>query len=368
MSASCNRANIEIVASAGSYQVQISPGYYARLLQSPPDDTVIICDARFATALTAAGCQVIALAADERTKSLENIPHLMVWLRELGARRSTHILAIGGGVIQDAASFSAAIYMGGLRWSYVPTTLLGMADSCIGGESAINAGPYKSLAGGFHPPSQVIIDTEFLRTLPPIEIAAGLCEAAKICFCRDGEVFAAYRALTPSVTMMQSSADEIISLSLHAKKWFIEKDEFGRTEQQLLDFGHCFGHAIEAASHYAMPHGIAAGFGMLCAIRLSHSLNANLPLSGDTRFLEEHIGTLIAYAPDLPKQLAAIPIPVFLDRFQADKKHTASDFRVVLIDGTGRAVMQNLPRNAASLERVSDAFLTTRSSFRQAAA
>jgi len=199
---------------------------------------VILIDDYLTSVLPEGEGKVIYVTAVEGSKSLEQAAPIVAKLRELGAHRRTHLLAIGGGIIQDVATFVASIYMRGIPWSYLPTTLLGMVDSCVGGKSSINVYGYKNLVGNFYPPTEVIIDLDFLRTLNAEQIVGGLCEAAKICYARSAEEFAAYLADEPAVNMAPAQAERVVIRSLRGKQWFIEIDEFDQKERLLLNFGH----------------------------------------------------------------------------------------------------------------------------------
>jgi 3-dehydroquinate synthase len=157
--------------------------------------------------------------------------------------------------------------MRGVKWDYYPTTLASMMDSCIGGKSSINLGQRKNLIGNFHPPSRIIINPSYIKTLPKIEISAGISEGVKICFAKGNQEVESF---INHVRLWREKNDNSFLLSsieesLKAKKYFIEVDEFDQKERQLLNFGHSFGHAIESSSGYAIPHGIAVLVGMLAA-------------------------------------------------------------------------------------------------------
>ena len=134
--------SFEIQSSAGPYRVEIRTGLFADILKQT--GVVVLCDSRFARQLDQSGLEHLAVDAVETSKSLDAITDVVVKLRELGVNRQTHLMVIGGGIVQDIGAFIAAIYMRGLPWSYAPTTLLGMADSCIGGKSSINVEKYKN--------------------------------------------------------------------------------------------------------------------------------------------------------------------------------------------------------------------------------
>jgi 3-dehydroquinate synthase len=147
--------SFEINSSTGSYDVTVAQGAFAGSI-ARMGHASIVADEFFRERLTAGNA--IFLAATEEEKSLDRAPALIEQLRRAGANRSTHLVAVGGGVIQDISAFVASVYMRGLTWSYVPTTVLAMVDSCIGGKSSINVGPYKNLAGTFHPPQHIYVE------------------------------------------------------------------------------------------------------------------------------------------------------------------------------------------------------------------
>jgi len=268
-----------------------------------------------------------------------------VKMRQMGANRGTHLWAVGGGAIQDVAAFIAAIYMRGIAWTYIPTTLLGMVDSCIGGKSSINVGAYKNIVGTFHTPRTVLIDPDLTASLSAEQRVAGLVEAAKICFCRGGDVYAQYLAMNPRPDMSPSEFEPIIDLSLASKKWFIEIDEFDRAERLLLNFGHTFGHALEGASGYRLGHGVAVGIGVLCAAELSQMLQQSKP-DCVALTLTTHMRDLLQAVPNLAEITRGISVPDALDRLKADKKHETTHYRFVTIDPSGAAELVRLPRQA----------------------
>ena len=348
--------SFEIVASIGRYDVTVASGQFAdALAQIGPAS--IVADEFFATRMQDSGA--IFIAASEEEKSLDRAPALIEKLRGAGANRATHLVAVGGGVIQDISAFVASVYMRGLTWSYVPTTVLGMVDSCIGGKSSINVGPYKNLVGTFHPPQHIYVDPSLAETLPRDQFASGLIEAAKICFCRGGDSFERYVSHEPSITMSTAALEGVILESLHAKKHFIEIDEFDKKERLLLNFGHTFGHALEGASHYELPHGIGVGLGILCSLAFQRSRGvayAGAPMVAE---LTVHLDRLIRTLPSLDQVLAKLDLTDVLDRFASDKKHTPGKFTLILVDAAGTVQLEKIDRTPALDARLRDAIQTT---------
>ncbi len=334
--------SFEIKSALGAYQVEIEKGLYHDLLQTQ-DECLILCDERFAADFEKAGQKVIAVSASEENKSLKAIPDVIIAMRRMGINRGTRLIAVGGGIVQDVAAFCAAIYMRGLTWHYMPTTLLGMADSCIGGKSSINVGEYKNIVGTFNPPARVLIDPLLAETLSHEQKAAGLIEAAKICYCY--KAWKSYAALNPSLTMTTETATKVVAESLMAKKWFIETDEFDKGDRLLLNFGHTFGHAFEGASHFAISHGIGVGIGILCAGALTQKLGAKIENGSEWAAFEAHIKLLLRAVKDLSVHLKALQSQEVFERFKSDKKHSRDAYKIVIPSGRGTE-LRMLPKNA----------------------
>lgn len=335
--------SFDIAASTGRYPVDIAMGSLDALLARQDGDHVFVVDAFLRDRVVAAGNNPIVIAADEAAKSLDRMTDIIVALRDRGATRGTTLVAIGGGVVQDAAAFAASVYMRGLKWVYVPTTLLAMTDSCIGGKSSINVGLYKNLVGTIHPPQRVVVDPDLAGTLSAEQVAAGLCEAAKICLCRGTDYIDRYIALDPSVESSPADLEKIVELSLSGKKWFIEVDEFDRAERLILNFGHTFGHALEAASHFGVGHGIAVGLGMLAAIHMAVALHPQAKTPEITAF-RRHIGRLLTSVDGLDDVLATVDLDVLMKAFDSDKKHDRDYYAVILPNAEGQIERRLLPR------------------------
>lgn len=338
-----------VATSIGSYQVRIGEGQLASAIASAD---VVLVDAALAAGLPATDRPVIRLDASEDAKTLAGCERVILELREAGVRRGQRLVAVGGGVVQDVGTFVADVYMRGLPWSYVPTTLMAMADSCIGGKSSINVGEVKNLIGGIYPPTSVQVDPLFLDSLGPAAIGAGLSEAAKIAYCRGWECFTGY--LERFANFADAPA-ALIAHVLQAKKWFIEIDEFDRAERRLLNFGHTFGHALESAVGHSIPHGLAVSIGVLCA-----SAHPAAAQDERTDALRQHCLALLAMAPQaVARALAAFDPAVYERAFRSDKKHTADSFTLILPAHGGGVHECSQPATAASWSDISRATETT---------
>jgi 3-dehydroquinate synthase len=347
---------IEIRSSFDPYVVHIGRGAAREFVAG--SDAFLAADEGLLHAFAwLAGPRTIPLAAVESAKTLHAVADLVEALRDRGANRSSQLVAVGGGIVQDVATMAASVYMRGIRWTYCPTTLLGMVDSCIGGKSSINVGRYKNIAGNFHPPSRVVIDTDFCATLPLAQRVAGLCEAVKICFADTGTAFGDYLALAARADLPAGDLlPEVIALSISTKKRFIEEDEFDNGVRLHLNFGHTFGHALEAAGDFSISHGIAVGLGMLAALAFSEEQTPNVSAVPRVRALAAHVRDLISRVSDVGANLRAIDPEEALRRFKSDKKHKKDHFAVISLTVDGHLQRQFIPTGADSERRILRAF------------
>lgn len=338
-------ASFEVISRVKNYRVSIGEGLLGSRTWAEREH-LYLCDQFFTPKLVADGRSVISLVATEQAKSLDSMSEVIIRMREARATRETLLIAIGGGVIQDVATFCSSVYMRGIPWLYLPSTLLGMVDSCIGGKSAINVGPYKNIVGNYYPPEAILIDPGLTQSLGVEQKIGGLCESAKICYARGADEFQKYLSLEPTIDMSGMPLARLIDLSLGAKKWFVETDEFDQGVRLLLNFGHTFGHAIEGATGFRISHGVAVGIGVLAALyhaRVSRGIGRLAPRAV---VLEQHIRFLLGHIHDLPAVLASTSPSSLFDRFRADKKHTTENYVIISVDPRGDLQMFRLPRSA----------------------
>lgn len=350
-------SEIEIQASQGTYLVKIGHGQVEDLLKNQ-SIYVVIDESLLALFPWLAHDNALALVAREEEKTLEAAAKLIGRLRELGANRESEILAIGGGIVQDISTFVASTYMRGIRWSYCPTTLLGMVDSCIGGKSSINVGKYKNIAGNIYPPERIFVDTTFCETLPRVELISGLFEAVKICYAEKYNAFETFITLSGPDQQLNDPKylAEVIRLSLSTKKQFIEQDEFDLGIRLLLNFGHTFGHALEGASDFEISHGIAVGMGMLVALYFAEDfglLNSRVP----------RVIALQNYILDLMRQAGSVIHDVHnviperaLRCFKSDKKHTHTHYIIIAYGEDGYLQRVSVPISLKSERTILRAF------------
>ena len=203
---------------------------------------------------------LLVLEPGETLKSADNLCRLWETFAEAKLDRHSTVVAVGGGTVGDLVGFAAATYMRGLDIVQVPTTLLSMTDSAIGGKTAIDIEAGKNLVGTFHRPKAVIADTAFLATLPPEDLRSGMGEVIKYSFITEN-------ALPELLKSDKSPLCGIIAECIRAKAALAEADEFDRGPRMALNFGHTVGHAAEALSGFAVPHGFCVVWGCLCVLR-----------------------------------------------------------------------------------------------------
>jgi 3-dehydroquinate synthase len=280
----------------------------------------------------------IVLPAGEETKSFGHFARLCEDILGGGIDRGTMLVALGGGVIGDLAGFAAATLLRGIDFVQVPTTLLAQVDSSVGGKTAIDSRHGKNLVGAFHQPRLVLADTDALATLPERELRAGYAEIVKYGAIRDAAFFAWLEAKGAALLAGDAAArDEAIATSCRAKAAIVAADEREGGERALLNFGHTFGHALEAETGFgsALLHGEAVAIGMCLAADLSARLG--LCPAADAARLRRHLA-----ASGLP---VAIPAPngrrpaaaALLAHMRKDKKARDGSITLILCRGIGKA-------------------------------
>lgn len=278
------------------------------------------------------------IAAGEAHKTLHNFGAIIDALAALGATRDACVYALGGGVVGDLAGFAAACWMRGIDVVQLPTTLLAMVDSSVGGKTAVDIPQGKNLVGAFHPPRAVLADTTTLRTLPPRELRAGLAEVIKYGAIIDADFLHWLDTHRDALLAGDDALAEAIARSCAHKAAITARDPFEHGDRALLNFGHTFGHAIEAEQAagsggygHGLNHGEAVAVGMVLAARLSTALG--LAEAGDGDRLQALLARF-GLPTALPEGLEA---GALVARMRLDKKAQASGLRFVLWDGAGRA-------------------------------
>ena len=276
---------------------------------------------------------VLFLPPGERHKRLTQIERLASELALAGADRSSLLIAFGGGIVGDLAGFLAAIYMRGIDYVQVPTTLLAQVDSSVGGKTGVNLGVGKNLIGSFHHPRAVFADIDVLQTLPDRELRAGLFESVKAGIIRDPLLFRFMEQDSAAILAREPDAIERVTVaSIRIKANVVAIDERESGLRMILNYGHTLGHAIEAATNYRiLLHGEAIAWGMLAALQIALTRKTVAP--DQAQRIEQTIrayGPLPSFRSTAARLLAAAG---------HDKKNRAGTRRFILPKGIGNAIV-----------------------------
>jgi 3-dehydroquinate synthase len=362
---------VRVELGGRSYDIVVGSGLLARAGQElakvmPRPDAIIVTDSNLAAtghlevleqSLDAAAIarRTIALPPGEAAKSMARLGELLDRILDLGAERSTTIVAFGGGVIGDLAGFAAAIVLRGLDCIQIPTTLLAQVDSAIGGKTGINTRHGKNLVGAFHQPRLVLADPAVLASLPPRELRAGYAEVLKYGLIDRPDFFAWLEAHGKQVLAGKPAAQQHAVLeSCRAKAAVVAADEREAAARALLNFGHTFAHALEAITGYseALLHGEAVALGMVLAFELSVRLRLCPP--DDAMRVRAHLAAV--GLPTSRRMIRGVEFPThaLLAAMGHDKKAQGGRPRFVLTRGIGR-VFAGAGVETAELERLLDA-------------
>ncbi|GAB3031571.1 3-dehydroquinate synthase [Oleiagrimonas citrea] len=288
---------------------------------------------RVMTQLDGLHAQTLTLPDGESFKNLAHVERVFEALADMGASRDACVIALGGGVIGDLAGFAAACWMRGIDFLQMPTTLLAMVDSSVGGKTGVNLKAGKNLVGAFHQPCAVVADTDTLATLPDREYRAGLAEVVKYGALGDADFLTWLEA---HVDALNARDDAIIAKAIARccahKAAIVARDETERGERALLNLGHTFGHALETECGYGtLLHGEAVAIGMCQAAALSARLG--MADAADGERLAHLLQTL--QLPVTPP--AGVDSDALLAHMRLDKKNLGGRLRLVLWRGIGRA-------------------------------
>ncbi len=259
--------SLRIRSSQGEYAVHFQPTIAEVVAQAMAvEGALFVVDRKVADAYRDALAPVLAtepllIDATEEEKSFEGVGKVATWLLSKRANRNTMMVVIGGGITQDLASFTAHIYHRGMRWMFVPTTLLAMCDSCIGAKNGINFSHAKNQLGAFHSPTAVHVCVDFIRTLTTGDVTSGFGEVLKLALTGSDALFTDLTHALDRDGMTTPELPRLIRACLAVKKRFIEEDEFDTGVRRQLNYGHTFGHALESLTSHAIPHGQAVAWG-----------------------------------------------------------------------------------------------------------
>ncbi|MCC6795323.1 MAG: 3-dehydroquinate synthase [Candidatus Hydrogenedentes bacterium] len=299
------------------------------------DNVAPIYGERVAALVREAGVvpHICAMPGGEAHKRMAQIDRFIGEFLKAGMDRTSVVIALGGGVVGDVVGYAAASFMRGVRFIQIPTTIVAQVDSSVGGKTAVNHELAKNIIGAFHQPSAVIIDLDFLKSLPDRELRAGLAEVIKHGVIADAALFA----------YMEENADAILAKDLdkiefpvrrscEIKGAIVSEDEHEHGVRANLNYGHTFGHGIEAASNYSQfLHGEAIALGMHAAATLARDLGMV-----DQAFVDRQRGCIEAYG--LPVAWPQMPIDRVLEAMRHDKKVRAGTMKFIVPDLMGHVV------------------------------
>lgn len=276
------------------------------------------------------GVFIITIKDGEQHKNMDTISEIHKKMFELNLTRKTVVLALGGGNVGDIAGFASSIYLRGVPFVQIPTTLLAMVDSSIGGKTGVDLPIGKNLVGAFHAPSAVLLDKHFLETLPKEEFSCGMAEVIKHAIINDENLFN---------DLMHSFDEKTIERALKVKADIVLSDPYEQNIRAHLNLGHTFGHAIEKVSNYRIKHGFAVAIGLVLATHLAEKLGVlRVP------FLPDLLKLLDKYG--LPSKLPAdMSMDTVIEAMRHDKKRDNHGLKLILPQKVGKVLVKAVNEN-----------------------
>jgi 3-dehydroquinate synthase len=270
--------------------------------------------------------ELFLLDAIEEKKTLKSVEKIYKFLATKNAKRNITLVSIGGGITQDITGFVASTVYRGIKWIFVPTTFLAQADSCIGSKTSLNFETYKNILGGFYPPHHIYIQPDFLNTLSKKDYHSGIGEVIKFQLLKE-QYPKNFTHIIEMIDELKQNRNrlETIKKTMEVKKAYIDEDEFDTGKRNLFNYGHCFGHALENASHYEIPHGIAVTIGMIYANIVA--LNRKLISDNVFELLNKEL-----FLPNIYMRLHKnlFNQQILLESMQNDKKRVGDNLTIVI--------------------------------------
>lgn len=321
-------------AFGGSYYFDAAFIYLEKIVSKA--DAIIITDNNIYTTHPQIfeGWKVIVIKAGEEFKQQSTVDFIIGELIAKNADRNTFIVGVGGGVVTDITGYAASIYMRGLRFGFVPTTILAMVDAGIGGKNGVDVGIYKNLAGLIKQPQFLLFDYSLLDTLPTAQWINGFAEIIKHACIKDADMFALLEG--ESIETFQKDKNKLallIEKNVAIKTTVVVQDQFEKGDRKLLNFGHTLGHAIE--NMYQLPHGHAISIGMMaaCSISINRSNLSKVDSRKIQALLEQY---------HLPTQFNFDKKRIW-EVLKMDKKRAANNMNFILLNTIGEAIIQSIP-------------------------
>lgn len=328
MSSHHQGAVLTVKSHKGTYSVFFESYSFEHLELLNKETTRYLVDAKVARLyekeLRSVLSSALVIEANESNKSLDKFPGYIEQLIASGVKRGHCLVAIGGGVLQDITCFLASTLFRGLDWVYFPTTLLAQADSCIGSKSSINVGSAKNTLGTFYPPLNIYISTHVLKTLHESDIRSGIGEMIKVHAIDGIASFNAFAADYDRLSNNQVLENSILK-ALQIKKRIIEEDEFDRGIRNIMNYGHSFGHAIESATSFKVPHGIAITIGA----DMANFVAMTYGRIDRSHFSRMHTLCARNYR-GFTEVVRSMGMVLFFDALQKDKKNVDANLSLIL--------------------------------------
>jgi 3-dehydroquinate synthase len=322
----------QFTAKQVDYYFDADFSYLTKLIDKA--HTVLVTDENIfrAQAKHFKGWNTIVLKPGEQYKIQSTVNSVIAQLIESGADRKTTLIGVGGGVITDITGYVASVYMRGIRFGFVPTTVLAMVDASIGGKNGIDVGVYKNLVGTINQPDFLLYDYSLLKSLPEDQWVSGFAEIIKHSCIKDAPLFKELEKNKLSFYRKNKAAlGKLIRKNAVIKSTVVEGDEFEKGERRLLNFGHTLGHAIE--NMYKLSHGQAISIGMVAACKISAQLTGFKDTERVSKVLQQY-GLLVDFKYNRVKAFAILKM---------DKKREKAAMNYVLLDKVGKGVVHTIP-------------------------
>lgn len=327
--------------STSSTDLHFAAGFSALKKITDPKATILITDENVFNAHSGKfkGWNTIVLKPGEEFKVQSTVDAVIEQLIAMEADRKTTLVGVGGGVITDLTGYVASVYMRGLRFGFVPTSILGLVDASIGGKNGIDVGVYKNMVGVIRQPDFILHDMQFLNSLPVAEWENGFAEIIKHACIKDARMFAALEAASlRNYQARKTAICELVKQNALIKLRVAQQDEFEKGDRRLLNFGHTLGHALE--TQYDLLHGQAIAIGMTYACHISKQLCG-------FKQTEQVVSLLTKY--NLPTYATFDRQKVF-EVLKMDKKRERKEMNYVLLEKIGKAVVKTI--SLSELEKI----------------